>query len=196
MQNAWSTVDTAFSPHLLLSLRSPGPFLLSSTFIPSGSVTISLSCRFLFPDASSGECLKYWFLRRGLWGVACSSSGWLAGDSWHCGVSQDSLSWQGPGWWEGWLRRGVESGCAMGGESRSVWLPPCRPMLISSCGPIEGHLHVLSLLHVLLTPSWLRPSVSFCSVTFLPQNHLSSTVSPSSLFSRLVSCLSLPSTQP
>lgn len=72
-------------------------------------------------------------------------------------VRARTLSWQGPGWWEGRLRRGVESGCAMGGESRSVWLPPCRPVLISSCGPIEGHLHVLSLLRVLLTPFWSDP---------------------------------------
>ena len=51
----------------------------------------------------------------------------------------------------------MESGCAMGGESRSVWLPPCRPVLISSFGPTEGHLHVLSLLRVLLTPLWSDP---------------------------------------
>ena len=86
-----------YSGHSFLSspapfcLHSPGPFLFNSTFIPSGSITVSLSRHSLFPDASSGECLKYWLLRRGLWGVACSSSGWLAGDSWHCGVSQDSV---------------------------------------------------------------------------------------------------------
>lgn len=71
-----------------------------------------VSSLFLFPDASSGKCFS-----EGGSDEACSSSGWLAGDSWHCGVSQDSLSWQGPGWWEGRLWRGVESGCAMGGEA-------------------------------------------------------------------------------
>ena len=68
----------------------------------------------------------------------------------------------------------MESGCAMGCESRSVWLPPHKPLLISSRGPIEGHLHMLSLLHVLLTPSWSDPLylsvllLSFLRIAFRP----------------------------
>lgn len=65
----------------------------------------------------------------------------------------------------------MESGCAVEGEGRSV----CRPSgprgspaaapskATAACWP-------LSLLHLLLAPFWLRPSLSFSSAAFLPQS--------------------------